>query len=229
MGGKIARVDAKTPRGRAALLTVLIGVLGTLLSGCLHVNAALNISGEDLVSGEVQLSTQIADGQAPFRLQPPENLADRVQVTPNDDGGRTGSHLSFHDLTFPEVEQLAEALSPTDSRYRLHLSRSGSLVFFEGSADLTPLADTDSGADLKISAPGEITNTNGQESAGTVTWSLQPGSVTELSATYQFSNVAGMDWIGWALLVGALTFGAAIVVALLALRTHIRTRAEQNA
>ncbi|MEV6230658.1 DUF3153 domain-containing protein [Saccharopolyspora shandongensis] len=221
-------MEDKTPRGRTALLLVLITALGALLSGCLHANASLNISGEDQVSGEVVLTTQVADGQPPLRLQPPENLADRVQITPYRDSGRDGSHLSFHDLTFPEVEQLAEAMSP-DARYQLHLSRSGSLVIFKGSADLTPLADTDSGVDLKISAPGEITNTNGQESAGTVAWSLQPGAVSEMSATYQFSNSTGMDWIGWALLVGALTFCAAAVVAGLALRTHVRSRADQNA
>jgi phosphatidylinositol mannoside-binding LppM-like protein len=222
-------VEGKTSRSCTALLLVLITVLGTLLSGCLHVNASLNISGDDLASGEVLVSTQTADGQVPFRLQPPEELADRVQVTPYEQDGRVGSHLSFRDLSLPEVEQLAEALSPTDSRYRLQLSRSGSLVIFDGSVDLTPLADTDSGVQLKISAPGEITNTNGEESAGTITWVLQPGEVSELSATYQFANSTGMDWIGWALLVGALTFATAVLVALLALRTHIRHRADQLA
>jgi hypothetical protein len=222
-------VEGKTSRSRTALLLVLITVLGTLLSGCLHVNASLNVSGEDLASGEVLVSTQTADGQVPFRLQPPEDLADRVQVTPYEQDGRVGSHLSFHDLSLQEVEQLAEALSPSDSRYRLKLSRSGSLVIFEGSADLTPLADTDSGVELKISAPGEITNTNGEESAGTVTWVLQPGEVSELSATYQFSNSTGMDWVGWALLVGALTFAAAVLVALLALHAHVRHRADVDA
>lgn len=222
-------MEGKTSRSCTALLLVLITVLGTLLSGCLHVNASLNISGDDLASGEVLVSTQTADGQVPFRLQPPEELADRVQVTPYEQDGRVGSHLSFRDLSLPEVEQLAEALSPTDSRYRLQLSRSGSLVIFDGSVDLTPLADTDSGVQLKISAPGEITNTNGEESAGTITWVLQPGEVSELSATYQFANSTGMDWIGWALLVGALTFATAALVALLALRTHIRHRADQLA
>ncbi|MBB5156239.1 DUF3153 domain-containing protein [Saccharopolyspora phatthalungensis] len=217
-------MKAKTSRRPAALLLVLISVLGTLLSGCLHVNASLNITGEDLVSGELLVSTQTADGQVPFRLQPPGDLADRVQVTPYNNAGRVGSHLSFHDLKFREVERLAKALSPSDSRYRLHLSRSGSLVIFEGAADLTPLAETGSGVELKISAPGEITNTNGTESAGTVTWVLQPGEVSELSATYQFSNVVGMDWVGWALLVGVLTLVSAVVVGLLAVRTHVRNR-----
>ncbi|GAA0540560.1 hypothetical protein GCM10011581_38250 [Saccharopolyspora subtropica] len=220
-------MEGQTPRRRAALLMVLFSVLGTLLSGCLHVNASLNISGEDLVSGEVLVSTQTADGQVPFRLRPPEQLADRVRVTPYQNADRVGSHLSFHDLTFPEVGQLAEAMSPSDSRYQVHLSRSGSLVTFDGDADLTPLANTDSGVEIKISAPGEITNTNGQESAGTVSWVLQPGEVTELSATYQFADAAASDWIGWALLLGGLVLASALLVALLALRAHLRSRADE--
>ncbi|MER7014336.1 DUF3153 domain-containing protein [Saccharopolyspora sp. NPDC000359] len=222
-------MEATNPRRRAASLLVLITVLGTLLSGCLRVNASLNVSGDDLVSGEVLVATESPDGQVPFELRPPDALADRVEVVPFRGEDRVGYRVSFQDLTFAEVEELAAALSQSDSRYQLKLSRSGSLVFFEGSVDLTPLVDTDSAVNLKISAPGEITNTNGEESAGTVTWSMQPGEVTEVSAIYQYSNSAGGDWIGWALLVGALTFVAAALVAALALRTHLRNRAEVDA
>lgn len=197
-----------------------------LLSGCLHINTALTISSEDTVSGELLVSVQTADGQPPFRLKPPGELADRVVVKPYDRGDRSGSELSFHDLSFAEVEQLAAALSPADSRYRFQLHRSGSLVIFDATADLTPLADTDSGIDVKLSAPGEITTTNGEESAGTVTWSLEPGEVTELSATFQFADAAGMDWVGWALLLGTGTLLIAAVVGLLALRGHFRSHAD---
>ncbi|MER5388845.1 DUF3153 domain-containing protein [Saccharopolyspora sp. NPDC002686] len=222
-------MEAKGPRRRAASLLVLITVLGTLLGGCLRVNASMNVSGDDLVSGEVLVATETPDGQVPFQLHPPDSLADRVEIAPYRDEGRVGSRLSFHDLTFQEVQELAAGLSQSDSRYQLKLSRSGSLVIFDGSVDLTPLADTDSAVDLKLSAPGEITNTNGQESAGTVSWTLQPGAVTEMSAIYQFSNSAGADWVGWAVLVVVLTFVAAALVAVLALRNHLRNRAEQAA
>lgn len=206
---------------------MLFTVLGALLSGCLRVNASVNVSGDDLVSGEVLVAAETLDGTPPFELRPPEALADRVEVTPYRGEGRAGHRLSFHDLSFAEVEHLAAALTQSDSRYRLELSRAGSLVIFDGSVDLTPLADTASTVELTVSAPGEITNANGQESAGTVSWTLEPGSVTEMSATYQYSSAAG-DWLGWALLVGALTLVAAALVGVLALRTHLRTRAEQE-
>ncbi|MEB3368445.1 DUF3153 domain-containing protein [Saccharopolyspora mangrovi] len=209
---------------RRTLRLLLIIVLCTALSGCLHVKAAMTISGEDTVSGEVLVTTETPDGKVPFELRPPPNLADRVQVRPHAEGTRVGANLSFNDLTFQEVEQLASAMSPTDSRFSMRMYRAGSLVVFEGSADLTPLADTDSGIELKLGAPGEITTTNGEESAGTVTWLLQPGEITQTSATFQFSTGSGMDWIGWALLVGVGATVAAVLVATLALRNHLRTR-----
>lgn len=215
-------MEGNTPR--RTLLLLLIIVLGTLLSGCLHVRAAMTISGEDTVSGEVLVATETPDGKVPFELRPPPNLADRVQVRPYQQGTRVGANLSFNELSFEEVEQLAAAMSPADSRFSMRMYRAGSLVVFEGSADLTPLADTDSGIELKLSAPGEITTTNGEESAGTVTWLLQPGEVTQPSATFQFSTGSGLDWIGWALLVGGVAIVSAVLVATLALRNHLRTR-----
>lgn len=211
-------------RSRRALLAVLVTVLVTLLGGCLNVNAALTISGEDTVSGEVVVSTQTVDGKVPFDLRPPPDLADRVQVKPFAEGKDVGANVSFNDLDYKEVGELANALSPSDSRYHLKLWRQGSLVYFDGEADLTPLAETSSDIQLKISAPGDITRSNGDESAGTVTWNLEPGEVTQLTAAFQFSGGSGPGWWLWVLMVGGLTALTALLVGLLALRTHLRSR-----
>lgn len=211
-------------RPRRTLLVLLIILLSTMLSGCLHVRAAMTISGEDKVSGEVLVATETPDGKVPFELRPPPDLADRVHVTPYKEGSRVGANLSFNDLSYEEVEQLATAMSPSDSRFSLKMHRAGSLVIFEGSADLTPLADTDSGIEVKLSAPGQVTTTNGEESAGTVTWVLEPGEVTQPTATFQFTTGTGMDWVGWALLVGGIAVVTAGLIGGLALRNHLRTR-----
>lgn len=214
---------------RAALL-LLIVALGMVTSGCLRANVAMTISDDDRVSGQLLVSTQTPDGRSPFRLEPPPDLADRVKVTPYDADGRVGSKLSFDRLSFDELQRLAEALSGSDSRYKFELKRSGSLVTLDGSLDLTPLADTDSSVAIEVNAPGDITTTNGKESAGTVSWEPEPGEVTEISATYQFAGSRDWSVVWWTLLVIGGTFGVAALVGLLALDTHLKTRrtAEQR-
>ncbi|MFD0486848.1 DUF3153 domain-containing protein [Saccharopolyspora erythraea] len=214
-------VRAAGLRMRAALLLV-IGLSAVLLSGCLHARASLSIDNEDLVSGELLVSTQTPDGQVPFRLEPPPDLADRVSVEPYSADGRVGSHLSFQGLTFEELDRLAKALNPSDSRYRLQLKRSGSLVILDGAVDLTPLSGTDSAFTVELSAPGEITNTNGQETAGMVTWHPEAGELNELSATYQYSGDQDQAWLTWALLIGGVALGAAVLVGVLAQQSHER-------
>lgn len=217
MKGEAFRTAGGRHRTALALLIVLLGVL---LSGCLHAQASLTIAEDDTVSGEVLLSTQTADGQVPFQLRPPEELADQVNVTPYSRQGRVGSRLEFQDLTFDEVEELAAKLSHENSRYTFELRRAGSLVLFNGSVDLTPLDETDSAVEIEVSTPGETTTTNGHETAGVVTWRPEPGQVTQLAAAFQYTGSGPPYWLWWLLLVVALSFGAAGAVGYLAQRSH---------
>lgn len=217
MKGEEFRTGRAWFRTALALLILLVGVLA---SGCLHTKASLNISGDDTVSGEVLLSTQTPDGQVPFQLRPPADLSDKVRVTPYSKDGRVGSQLSFKELTFEETERLATSLSPGNARYQFKLQRSGSLVLFTGSVDLTPLDETDSSVLIELSTPGETTTTNGRETAGMVSWAPEPGQVTQLSAAFQFTSSSTPSWVWWALLVGVLAFGAAGLVGYLAQRSN---------
>lgn len=211
-------------RTRRAVLLVCVALATALLGGCLHVNASMNINGDDRVSGDVLVSAATADDRPPIPQDPPEHLADRVSIDPYSSQGRVGSRLSFQDLTFDEFEQLVTELGGSDTRYELDLTRSGSLAIFDGSVDLTPLSDTNSTFEFRMSAPGEVTDTNGEQSAGTVEWKLEPGEVTHMSATYQYANPLGGDWIGWAVLVFLGGVGVSAAVGMLALRTHVRNR-----
>lgn len=214
---------------RRAVLLICVALTTALVGGCLDVNASMNINGDDRVSGEVLVSAATADDRPPISQEPPEHLADRVSIDPYSSQGRVGSRLSFHDLSFAEFEQLVTELGGSDTRYDLNLSRSGSLAIFDGSVDLTPLADTNSTFEFRMSAPGEVTDTNGEQSAGTVEWTLEPGEVTHMNATYQYASAAGGDWVGWAALMFLGGIGVSAAVGMLALRTHVRNRAGHQA
>lgn len=210
----------KPCHGSRAALAALIALVAALLGGCLHADTSVSLSEDDTASGELLLTTETADGKVPFDLRPPEHMADRVQVAPYNEGNRVGSRLTFKDLDFDELQELSNALSPSESRYRLHLERTGSLVELSGSLDLTPLADTDSSVRIELTAPGEVTTTNGRESSGVVTWSPEPGEVTQLNATFQYAGSGAGAWTVWALVMGALALGAVLVITRLAQREH---------
>ncbi|WP_245556027.1 DUF3153 domain-containing protein [Actinopolyspora mortivallis] len=213
-------------RGRSRLTTVLVVVLvGLLASGCLNATVSLSIDEEDRVSGQALIAVPpSADDRV--RLRVPDELSERVRITPYRKEGQRGSKVEFDRLDFDELERLARELNNTNSRYSLSVSRSGSLVNVDGSVDLTPLADTSSEVLVEISTPGEVTTTNGKVDAGVVSWEPAPGEVTEMSATFQFSDGRSAGLFGWSTVVGALTFGVAVLVGLMALLAHQHHRNE---
>lgn len=214
--------------GPRATLMLLMALVGMLLSGCLHADASMTLAEDDTASGELLVTTETPDGQVPFRLRPPDDLADRVQVAPYSEQGRVGSRLTFRKLDFEELERLSNALSPSESRYNVHLERQGSLVEFTTMLDLTPLADTDSSVQVELTAPGEVTTTNGKESSGVVTWAPEAGEVSELTATFQYSGAGmGVGFV-WTMLLAGLTLCVVVAVAFLAQRSHERERAESD-
>ncbi|RCW44036.1 uncharacterized protein DUF3153 [Halopolyspora algeriensis] len=204
---------------------LLITLVAVLVSGCLNANVSLTIYENDRVSGQLMVAVPTPDGEEPLRLQPPQGMADRVRVSPYDNGDRSGSKLSFTKLTFDELEHLAASLSRADSRYRFDIERAGSLVTVQGSVDLTPLAETDSSVLIEINTPGEVTSTNGRTNAGMVSWYPPPGEVTQISATFQFTGTTqNVFWWSWTTLFSALTLATAVLVAVLALLNHRRMR-----
>ncbi|SDP53254.1 Protein of unknown function [Actinopolyspora xinjiangensis] len=206
----------------------MIMLVGILLSGCLNATVSLSINGQDEVSGQVMVAVPPTSDRRDFRLRIPDELSDKVNQHPYRQGESRGYKIEFDELDFDELERLAAGLSGSNSRYKLSVSRSGSLVEVDGSVDLTPLAETDSEVLVEISAPGEVTTTNGEINAGMVSWHPRPGEVTEISATFQFTDARSAGLFGWSMVLGGVTFGTALLVAVLALVTRQRARSESG-
>ncbi len=209
-----------------AALVLLIMLVCLLLSGCLRANVSMTFSENDRVSGEVLVAVRRPANQEPFRLRVPREFRERVHATPYSEGRMVGSTLSFDNLAFGEVEQLGRALGGSNSRYDFSIERTGSLIEVHGSIDLTPLDQTDSSVVVRINTVGEVTTTNGKNNSGTITWRPQPGEVTELSATFQYSDSRGGAWLNWTLMIAALTLGVAALVVKLALDSHRKSHSD---
>lgn len=214
---------------RVAGLVTLFGLLMLSLTGCLRIHAAIAVSPEDLVSGELivaALPVSEQDTGPPLTI-PPE-LSDRVRSEKYAQDSYVGQRVTFEELRFTDVATLVESISEAN-QYRLSFRRAGDLVTLAGSVDLTQVPKDRADIQIKIAFPGTVTRTNGDEDDGTISWSPKPGAVTEFDAIAQYSDSGGESVTKWVTLVGGGALGAALIAGLLALIAHRRSVSAERA
>ncbi|MDQ2585752.1 DUF3153 domain-containing protein [Saccharothrix yanglingensis] len=210
-------------RASALLLPVLLLALLSL-TGCVRLHAAMALSQDDRVSGEITAATPPTRDDDPGpRLKVPGELAGRVTTKPYAADEYVGTQVFFSGLTFDEVRALSIATSASSSRYQLNFRRSGDLVTLSGSVDLTQVPPERADIQVKISFPGEIIDTNGrEEDNATIAWAPKPGQASMLNATVRYAGANSVSYFGWTMLVAGLTGGAALIVVVLAAVAHRR-------
>lgn len=210
-------------------LLVLAALMIVSASGCLRVQAALAVSQDDLVSGEVVIAALPVNTEdnGPDLTIPPQ-LQDKVRTEPYTQDGYVGQRVTFSGLRFNDMTLLVESIS-TFQQYRLTFRRSGDLVTVAGSIDLTQVPADRADVQLRIAFPGTISRTNGEEEDGTLTWAPKPAAVTEFGATAQYTDSSGVSWTQWVAIVGGGAVGVALLVVLLALFTHRRSVSAERA
>ncbi|PVZ08933.1 uncharacterized protein DUF3153 [Actinomycetospora cinnamomea] len=209
-------------------MLALVGLLGT---GCVRVRAGMAVSPDDRVSGVVDIATPdgAPAGQGP-PLQVPDDLSGDVSVERYEQDGYIGSRVSFEDLSFDEVTRVLPSISPTSTQaIRVQMRRAGDRVVVSGQVDLTRVAPESSDVQLKMAFPGTIRQTDGTAAQGVITWTFQPGTVTDVNAVVEYPDPNAPSWIAWSLLLLLVVGVAAAIVFLLAAasRTEPRTRARR--
>ncbi|MHC1561703.1 DUF3153 domain-containing protein [Actinomycetospora sp. C-140] len=220
------------PRRRGlVLLAVVLALVGVLGTGCVRVRAGMAVSPDDRVSGQVDIATPdgAPNGSGP-PLTVPDDLSGDVSVERYEQDGYIGSRLRFEDLTFDQVTRLLPAISPSSTQaIRVQMRRSGDRVVVSGQVDLTRVSPESSDVQLKMAFPGTIRQTDGTATQGLISWTFQPGTVTDVNAVVEYPDPDAPSWILWALLLlGVVAVAVAIVVLLAASsRTQLRTRARR--
>jgi hypothetical protein len=160
-------------RSRALLVPVFLLLTLFSLSGCVRVYAAMAVSDDDRISGEIVAATPPTQDNDPGpQLRVPPELASRVTTKPYRVESYAGTQLFFNGLSFDEMRTLSMATSSSNSRYSMNFRRSGDLVTLSGSVDLTQVPVERADIQVKVSFPGKIVNTNGREEENnTIAWS----------------------------------------------------------
>jgi hypothetical protein len=217
---------------RRAGLGVSVLAAGLVLSGCVRIQVGLSVSPTDLVSGDV-VAAALPNPSSPQgpKLTVPTDMADQVSAKPYASGGYVGTELSFDNLSFTQLAELISGGTDQKGHFDLKLARSQDLVNFTGYADLTQFT-SDAQVQLKVTFPGSVLSTNGNNDSGTVTWSLPPGQSSNFNATAQYVNGGFIrPWSYWATALGGAGALIAVLVGLLALwarRRNIRKEAQQD-
>jgi hypothetical protein len=210
-----------TVRRLLPLLLALI-VIGIGLSGCARVRTALAVQPDDTVTGEIVIATpeRGPDDTGPA-ITVPSDLRSDVEVAAYKQDGYTGSVLRFANLNFEQVSQLSQVAGPAGGAVQFQMRRAGNRVQVNGQVDLKPVSVDRADFQLKISFPGEVLDTNGEDDSGTVSWTFTPGEVGEFNAVVGYNDPNAPSPLNWTILL-------AVLVAIASLGTVVYARATRN-
>ena len=209
---------ARRPRRATVVLAALLAVLALVGTGCVRVRTGLAIASDDTVSGTIDIATPdgTPSGSGP-PVTVPDDLSSDVEVARYDQDGYIGSHVTFSDLSFDDVSRVLPAISPsTGSAVRLQLRRAGDRVILSGQVDLTRISPDGADVQLKMAFPGQVISTDGTDAQGVVSWTFEPGVVSDVNAVAEYPDPNAPSWVSWASLMGVLVLVAAGVAVALA-------------
>jgi hypothetical protein len=204
-----------------------VGSLALLLGACIKLDMNLEVSSDDTVSGTVVFALQkelldLAGGSVEDILGTDAPLPEDVEgVTVEDyeDDEFAGQQFNFDAVAL-------EQFNTGDGEEQLRITREGDVFHVSGVLDLssgitgaTGLTGLDpsqflQGADLRIriSFPGEVTQSNGQVDGNSVTWVPEIGERLELQATASAIGGGGDSNLTLLLIIGAVVVVLAVVV-----------------
>ena len=216
-----------TSTTRAGLRVLALGAVALLLSACIKVDMALDVSPDNTVSGSavlavdqnlVELSGQSADQL--FRDVDLASLPEGATVTPYEDEGFVGQQVTFDAVPLSEFSGgqtlggSGEDLSITRVGDEFHVSGGLDMSGAEFSSGQIPQGMLDNFEfRIAITFPGPVTSSSGSVDGNTVTWEPRIGQNTQIRAVASAIPSQGTPWLLIALLVG----GAALVAVILLL------------
>ena len=218
-------------RWRTAGRVAAFGALAVLLSACLKLDMDLRVSADDTVSGNVifamdkellELTGQSVEDVLGADAPVPTD-AQGVSAAPYEDDQFAGQQFSFDAVPLAQFNQDEDPESLTIVREGDTFRVSGVLDLSgaTGATGLPGFEDAFQGAELRIriSFPGEVTDSNGDVDGNTVTWVPAIGERLELQATASaIESAGGGSNLTLILIVVGVVVVLAVVVAVVTAR-----------
>jgi hypothetical protein len=213
---------------RTAGRVAALATLALLLSACLKLDMDLEVSSDDTVSGTMIFAVQkelleLTGGSVEDILGTNSPVPPDIQgVTTEEyeDERFVGQRFTFDAVTLEEFNTSGEADALTITREGDVFAVSGVLDLSTGLTGATGPTGFDAeqflqGAELRIriTFPGEVTNTNGEVDGNAVTWVPKVGERLELQATASaIGGGGGGSSLTLLLIIGAVVVVAAVVI-----------------
>ncbi|RPA63446.1 DUF3153 domain-containing protein [Gordonia oryzae] len=226
-GSVIVATSPDNPRG-APKFDIPESMAGTIAVSDYRASTSTQTSG---APSSAQPGDTDQPGSSPFGSSPSQSTpSDSTQAAPtpqeqsgdsNDDATLVGSRATFSNLTGGQLSQLgdiiANAFGDTTMTMDLSAKRTGSVVRFRGSTDLTGLIPKRDYVRFTISFAGPITATNGDQNTNTaVSWTPEPGKSADFTAESTYADPSTAAFGGWTWLMVLICAAVVLVVIRLA-------------
>ncbi len=239
--------DRSRPRPATTTSTttrlLLVALLALLLTGCINVDMDMVVSPDDTVSGTMVLAVDRSllelgsDGSTedPFAGsdQPVPDDLEGVSVEPYDQDGFVGQRYVFDAVPLDDFN----AGTTDGTGQALQIERDGDVfrvsgVFDAGGGDEDGLDPSlflgGAQMQIRLAFPGDVTESTGEIDGNTVTWDLDLGESTELSAVANATPSTPLDQLLLYGLIGVVVLGIGMVLLLLLLRRDDKPARDQG-
>jgi len=185
-----------TGTGRLAQ-AALVCLLAAVLSGCLRLDADLRVGTDDTVTGDYVVAYLKDPQRPPTGLQPVRELLvtrGTATATRYDDGQYQGATYHLRGVPFADLAEFVAVTYDGRQTGTIEISRDGEEFVVGGTFDFretkpvsrTPQEQKAATETFKVRVrltfPGEVSESNGIIDGHTVTWQLTPFALTSLQA-----------------------------------------------
>jgi hypothetical protein len=206
----------------------IVTVVVLLVTLCAPAACSPDPRSGDRVSGKI-VAAQVkdADPKGP-QLELPGELKGAAQVSGYEANGKVGTQMLFETISFGQFNLLGDVVSQSFDRsaasMKMRVQRNGSTVLLTGAADLSSLTKDSAMVIVSVQFPGPVTATNGQQdSDDVVTWTLNSGSASALTAEAAYDDPSISAFREWAWIVGLVSVLVVVLVGGLAYLRRDRT------